>query len=135
MNGLITLGVFSVKKARPVNLDLRTIHLPVTGYVSFFHRVSGVFSLAGVLVLLWVLDVSLRSEASFAQLQECMQVLWVKAVLWVVLSALAYHLLAGIRHLFMDAGLGESLEGGRLGAKLVLVSALGVMAALGVWLW
>lgn len=124
-----------MKKARPVNLDLSTIHLPVTGYVSFLHRVSGIVSLAGVLVLLWVLDASLRSEASFAQLQTCLQALWVKAVIWAVLSALAYHLLAGIRHLIMDAGVGESLEGGRLGAKCVLVLAVALIAAIGVWLW
>jgi len=114
---------------------MSTIHLPVTGWVSILHRISGVVLLGGVLVLLWLLDASLRSQDSFAQLQALMSGLVVKLVVWAVLSALAYHLLAGIRHLIMDMGIGETLEGGCRGAKLVLVVALSVIAALGVWLW
>ncbi len=124
-----------MKKVRPVNLDMSTIHLPVTGWVSILHRISGVVLLGGVLVLLWLLDASLRSQDSFAHLQAMLSGLGVKLVVWAVLSALAYHLVAGIRHLIMDMGVGETLEGGRRGAKLVLVVALGVIAALGVWLW
>ena len=56
-------------------------------------------------------------------------------MLWGVLSALLYHLVAGIRHLLMDAGLGESLEGGRLGAKILIVIAVVLIVLLGVWIW
>lgn len=91
--------------------------------------------LAGVLGLLWLLDATLSSEADFASVQKCLSSLSAKIVIWGILSALAYHLVAGIRHLIMDMGVGESLEGGRLGAKLVLIIAAVLIAGLGVWLW
>lgn len=58
-----------------------------------------------------------------------------KFIIWAVLAGLAYHLVAGVRHLIMDCGIGESFEGGRLGAKLVLVFAVILIVLAGVWVW
>ncbi|ACR12561.1 succinate dehydrogenase, cytochrome b556 subunit [Teredinibacter turnerae T7901] len=124
-----------MKTNRPVNLDISTIKLPVTAYVSILHRVSGVVLLAGVLVLLYMLDMSLTSEESFDELKELLASPLAKIVLWGVLSALAYHFVAGVRHLIMDAGVGESLEGGKRGAKVALVLAIVLIIAAGVWVW
>ena len=124
-----------MNKNRPVNLDISTIHLPITAYVSILHRVSGVVLFAGVAVLLWILEASLTSEASFVELKEHFQSPVCQLVLWATLAALAYHMVAGIRHLIMDAGVGESLEGGQNGAKIALVVAAIIIAALGVWIW
>ncbi|WP_339073806.1 succinate dehydrogenase, cytochrome b556 subunit [Teredinibacter turnerae] len=124
-----------MKTNRPVNLDISTIKLPVTAYVSILHRVSGVVLLAGVLVLLYMLDMSLTSEESFGELKELLASPLAKIVLWGVLSALAYHFVAGVRHLIMDAGVGESLEGGKRGAKVALVLAIVLIIAAGVWVW
>lgn len=82
-----------------------------------------------------MLDASLGSEQSFAEMKECLESPISKVVLWAVLSGLAYHTVAGIRHLIMDMGVGESLEGGRLGAKLVFVFAAVLIALAGVWVW
>lgn len=58
-----------------------------------------------------------------------------KLVIWGLLSALLYHLVAGLRHLIMDMGVGETLEGGKLGSQIVLaVSAVTIVLA-GVWIW
>jgi succinate dehydrogenase / fumarate reductase, cytochrome b subunit len=124
-----------VNKNRPVNLDISTIQLPITAYVSILHRVSGVALFAGVAVLLWMLEASLSSETSFAELKEQFDNPICKLILWATLAGLAYHMVAGIRHLIMDAGVGESLEGGRIGAKIALVLAIIIIAALGVWIW
>ena len=120
---------------RPVNLDIGTIHLPITAYVSILHRVSGValFVISGLFI--WMLDRSLTSEESFAALQGILTHPLVKLVLWGMLAALAYHMVAGIRHMFMDFGVGESLEGGVLGAKLVLVIAAVLIIFAGAWVW
>lgn len=125
----------TVKNQRPVNLDISTIKLPVTAVVSILHRISGVFLFAGVAVLLWLLDASLTSEAQFAALAEAISQPFWQVVIWLVLAALAYHLAAGVRHMLMDGGLGESLQGGRLGAQLVLAvfALLAILA--GVWVW
>ena len=124
-----------MKKNRPVNLDISTLQLPITAYVSILHRVSGVALFAGVAVLLWLLDNSLASEAQFEALNQTRNAPWWQAIIWLTLSALAYHTVAGIRHLIMDAGVGESLEGGRAGAKIALFIALILIALAGVWLW
>lgn len=120
---------------RPVNLDIGTIRLPITAYVSILHRVSGVVLLALAGVGLWMLDASLGSETGFAALQSTLTGFWIKLVLWALVAALAYHLTAGIRHLVMDMGIGESLRGGVLGARLVLVISVVLTILAGVWLW
>ena len=56
-------------------------------------------------------------------------------MIWGLLSALLYHLVAGVRHLIMDMGIGETLEGGKLGSKIVLVVSAIVIVLLGVWIW
>ncbi|MCL5041057.1 MAG: succinate dehydrogenase, cytochrome b556 subunit [Gammaproteobacteria bacterium] len=125
----------AVNSKRPVNLDLRTIKLPVTAYTSIAHRISGVILFLAIAGLLWMLDTSLSSEAGFEQIQSCLQNPLAKLVIWGVLSALIYHLIAGIRHLVMDAGVGEELESGKLGAKIVIVISAICIVLLGVWVW
>jgi succinate dehydrogenase / fumarate reductase, cytochrome b subunit len=124
-----------VTTKRPVNLDIGTIHLPITAYASIIHRVSGVALFVIVGLLLWVLDLSLSSPESFASLKECLSGTLFKLILWGCLSALAYHFVAGIRHLIMDLGVGETLEGGRLGAKLVFVFSVVLILLAGAWVW
>jgi len=51
-------------------------------------------------------------------------------VLFVALAGLAYHFIAGVKHLVMDWGVGETLEGGRTFAKISLVVSALVIAAL-----
>lgn len=124
-----------VKKNRPVNLDISTITLPITAYVSILHRVSGVFLFAGVAALLWMLDLSLTSQEGFDHIKDLSASPICQIILWVVLAALAYHMVAGIRHLIMDFGVGETLEGGQRGAKLVLFVAAVLIVLAGVWVW
>lgn len=124
-----------MNKKRPVNLDISTIKLPITAYVSILHRVSGVFLFAGVAVLLWILDASLDSQDGFNSIRDLATNPVFQGVLWVVLAALSYHTVAGIRHLIMDMGVGESLKGGKTGAAIVLVIAIILIALAGVWIW
>ncbi len=123
-----------MNKKRPVNLDLSTIKFPITAIVSITHRISGVVLLGGILVLLWMLDASLASENSFNDLRELLGNPVVKLILWAVLAALAYHLVMGIRHIFMDLGIGESLKGGQRGAKVALTLAIVLILAAAGWL-
>lgn len=120
---------------RPVNLDLSTIKFPVTAIASITHRVTGVAIFLALPILLWMLDRSLASPESFADLKELMTSLLVKLVVWAILSVLLYHLVAGIRHLIMDTGVGETLEGGRRGAKLVFIISAVLILLVGGWIW
>lgn len=60
------------EKQRPVNLDLQTIHFPITAISSILHRVSGVITLIAVGILLWLLGTSLSSPEGFQYASEIM---------------------------------------------------------------
>jgi len=124
-----------VKDNRPVNLDMTTIRLPLPAVVSILTRASGVFIFAGMAVMIWLLDMSLASEAEFMRAQELMSSPLAKLVVWAIVSGVIYHALAGIKHLVADFGYGETLEGGILGARLVVVLSALLIAVAGVWIW
>ncbi len=124
-----------MKDNRPVNLDISTINLPLAAYTSITHRVSGVIVFVGIAILLWIFDTSLSSEDGFNQVKDTMTSPLIKFVVWGILSALAYHMVAGIKHLLMDSGIGETKEAAPLGAKITIVVSLILFIALGVWIW
>ncbi len=127
--------MFIVKDTRPVNLDIGSMRLPITAWASITHRVSGVFLFVASALMLWALDASLRSPESFSRLADVLTSGVVTLVIWAVATGLLYHSLAGIRHLVMDFGIGESLPGGVLGARLVFGATIVLSLTLGVWLW
>lgn len=120
---------------RPVNLDLSTVKFPITAIASITHRISGVIMLGAVLILLWMLGVSLESEQGFEFIQELLGSVVAKLIIWAILAALAYHFVAGIRHLIMDMGFWESLEGGKLSARVTMFLSVVLIVLAGVWLW
>ena len=124
-----------MKDNRPVNLDIGSMRLPITAWASITHRISGVFIFFASILMLWALDASLGSAESFARLADLLSSGFVKLVLWAIASGLIYHSIAGVRHLVMDLGIGESLQGGVFGARVVIGSAAVLSLMLGVWLW
>lgn len=111
------------------------MRLPITAWASITHRATGVFLFAGMAVLLWALDESLASPESFASLQECLTSPFVKLVIWAVVSGLIYHSLAGIKHLIMDMGIGETMEGGIRGVRIVVALSVVLILLAGIWIW
>ena len=124
-----------MKDKRPVNLDITFSALPITAYTSILHRISGALLFVGVAALIWLLDCSLASEESFNATKDIMTGFIAKLILWVVLSGLVYHSVAGIKHLIMDAGIGETLEGGATGSKIVFVVSVVLILLVGAWIW
>jgi len=125
----------AVKSQRHVNLDLRTIKVPITAVTSFLHRVSGIIVFLGLGIMLFALSKSLGSEEGFADVKGYLTSPLAKFVAWGLLSALLYHMIAGVRHLIMDMGVGETLEGGRLGSKIIVALSLVAFVLAGVWIW
>ncbi len=111
------------------------MRLPITAWASITHRASGVFIFIGTAIFLWALDASLRSPESFAGLVECLTGGLAKFVIWAVLSGLIYHSVAGIKHLVADFGIGETLEGGVLAARLVIATSAVLIVLAGLWIW
>lgn len=103
--------------------------------VSILTRASGVFIFLGMAVMLWLLDMSLTSETEFELVLVMLSSPVAKLVIWAILAGVIYHALAGLKHLVADFGYGETLEGGILGARLVVVLSFVLIALAGVWIW
>ena len=111
------------------------MRLPITAWTSITHRASGVLLFAGIAVFLWALDTSLASPEGFNRVGESLTSPLLKLVIWVVLSGLIYHTAAGVRHLIMDLGIGETMAGGVLGARIVVAVSIVLILVAGIWLW
>ncbi|WP_035387388.1 succinate dehydrogenase cytochrome b556 subunit [Ferrimonas senticii] len=126
----------NVNKQRPVNLDLSQIQFPATAIASILHRVSGVITFVALAILLWLLATSLQSASGFDQVSQLLSSFPVKLILWAILTALAYHLCAGVRHLLMDMGHFEgSMAAGNNSAKAAFGAAALLSVIAGIWLW
>ncbi len=88
-----------------------------------------------VAVLLYLFDLSLSGEAGFARAGELLATTPAKLVIWGVLAALIYHCVAGVKHLLMDLGIGESLQGGITAARITFAVAAVLIVLAGVWVW
>lgn len=127
-------GLQSVSK-RPINLNLLTIRFPITAIVSILHRISGFFLFLIIPVFLAIVALTLQSPEAFFTVHTCFAHPLTKLILLAFLFALFYHLFAGIRHLFMDGGMGEELKSARFSAGLVIVLAVLLTGLMGVYLW
>ena len=96
---------------RPVYIDLRKINLPVSALISITHRLSGMYIFFITMpVMLALIYFSTESENSFNDLSLFLKdykfilglIVFSFCILW-------YHILSGVRHLLMDAHIGESL--------------------------
>jgi succinate dehydrogenase / fumarate reductase cytochrome b subunit len=129
----------AIRKPRPKYLSLPAllfeIRLPLPGWVSILHRISGLLLFLATLWLLFMLDRSLASEAGFESMRHYGDLLPVKLALLVLIWAYAHHFCAGIRFLFLDLDKGVDLATSRLTSALVLVASLALTAWLGVLLW
>ncbi|PJD95079.1 MAG: succinate dehydrogenase, cytochrome b556 subunit [Legionella sp.] len=124
-----------MNKKRPVNLDLGTLKFPVMAIASIFHRISGIVLFLLLPFILYFWGQSLHSEAAFLQVKADLSVPLFQILIWAFGTAFIYHTLAGIRHVIMDLGYGESLCAGRRSAALVIALAVISTLLLGVWLW
>lgn len=103
--------------------------------VSILHRLSGLFLALMIPVFLFILSLSLHSRHSFELVQSYFHYPLIKFAVWGTLSILIYHLLAGVRHMIMDLGFGESVCVAKASSYGLLALAIIVSAAMGVWLW
>jgi succinate dehydrogenase / fumarate reductase cytochrome b subunit len=92
--------------------------------------------------VVWMFDTAVSSEISFAKFKAAFNVgvgfvpgILVQLVALVLIWAYLHHLIAGVRHLYMDAHHAVSKEFGKSSAVVTLVLSLGLTAALGAKLF
>ena len=108
------------------------------GNISIFKAKLGVAAVlfVGLAFLFYAFDLSLSSQKGFDQVVNTLQTNFLaKFVIWGVVSALMYHLVAGVKHLLMDLGHFEELESGRIAAIVNIVLAAILIVLAGVWIW
>jgi succinate dehydrogenase / fumarate reductase cytochrome b subunit len=99
--------------------DILRYRLPLSGIVSILHRVSGAMMFLLLPFILYLFDLSITSEISFAYLQGFASHWFVKLLILGLSWAYLHHFCAGVRHLIMDAHIGLSKEGSAKSARSV----------------
>jgi len=116
------------KKPAPKFLNLIKIKLPPGGIASIGHRISGVLMFLSIPFIAWEFGRSLESEQSFREVQDCLQSTPVVLLSLVLVWSLSHHLLAGVRHLFLDVGIAVDRSRANATAWLVNLGALLITA-------
>lgn len=122
-------------KKRPKHLALHKIQLPLPGFVSILHRVSGAILFLALPLLLLLLDQSLRSIETYTNLTENLAHPVLKLGLLGLIWAFLHHFCAGLRYLAIDMHLLPNLAAARTSSKWVMVVSLALTAVFGVKLW
>ncbi|MBW8307072.1 MAG: succinate dehydrogenase, cytochrome b556 subunit [Thiobacillus sp.] len=117
---------------RPVYLNLLRIHLPLAGWVSILHRLSGALLFAVLPLGVWALSVSLADETGFLRVADGVAHPLSRLLLLFLVWAFAHHLFAGLRHLALDVDWGVSLPRARQSSLAVLLAG-GLVTLLAAW--
>lgn len=122
--------------------DALGYRLPLAGLVSILHRASGLVMFVLLPFIIWMFDTSVTSEVSYAQFSALFAAGWgflpgwfFKLVLLALIWAYLHHLIAGLRHLWMDATHAVTLQFGRSSAIFTLVVSVLLTLALGAKLF
>jgi succinate dehydrogenase / fumarate reductase cytochrome b subunit len=122
--------------------DLPTYRLPAAGIVSILHRISGLIMFLLLPFIVWMFDTSVSSEISFAKFSAAFNVglgfvpaVLVKVVVLGLIWAYLHHLIAGVRHVYMDVNHAVTKEFGKSSAIATLALSLGLTGALGAKLF
>ena len=125
-----------MSKTRPVNLDLKTIRLPITAIASILHRISAVIIWVGLGMALAAGYFSLQSDDNFNAIFAFVTENFIgQFIVWGLLTAFGYYIVATLKHIVQDFGHFEELESGQMIAKIAI--GLGILLSIlsGVWVW
>ena len=112
------------KKARPVFLNLLQIRLPPTAIASILHRVAGVLLILSLPFLIYLFELSLRDNQSFAEALQLSKAPLVRIYLYGLLWAISHHFVAGIRYFLVDLEYISGKGAARFSATMVIAGGL-----------
>ena len=120
-------------KQRPKHLALHQIRLPLAGYASILHRVSGAGLFLMLPLLIWLLQLSLAStQESAAMFSALTGNLLVKLILLGLVWAFLHHFCMGVRILLIDIHVGVEKEQAHSSAVAVMVVSLALTLIFGL---
>lgn len=120
-------------KQRPKHLALHQIRLPLAGYASILHRVSGAGLFLMLPLLIWLLQLSLGSTQANVEMFAAVTGNWlVKLILLGLVWAFLHHFCMGIRILLIDIHVGVEKQQSHNSAMMVMVVSLALTAIFGL---
>lgn len=125
------------KEGRPVNLNLFKINLPITGVISFLHRISGFSVFVCFLFVVWLLDQSLSSEETFLNLSSNLKnPSAIKLFTNLILVGFIFHSIIGLKKMMSEFfGLGEKLESATRVSILTFIVIISLSIYFVVYFW
>ena len=117
---------------RPVDLNPLRLHLPVTGWVSILHRISGALLCAALPLGVWALSVSLSGEPGYRRMADAAASPPIRLFALGLVWAFAHHFLAGLRHLALDVHWGVDLKRARQSSYAVMLASA-LLAFFAAW--
>jgi succinate dehydrogenase / fumarate reductase, cytochrome b subunit len=106
------------------------LHLPLTGWVSLLHRVTGVVLFLVLPLALYLLQRSLSDQAGFHDVSAMLDRPAGRLLLLAVISSMAHHVFAGVRHLALDIHWGvEKSRAWRSAHAVMIATALVTLIA------
>jgi len=122
-----------ITKQRPKYLALHEIRLPLAGYASILHRVSGAGLFLMLPLLIWLLQLSLDSTQQGTALFSALTGnILVRLVLLGLLWAFLHHFCMGIRILLIDLHIGVEKQQAHTSAVAVMVVSLALTLVFGL---
>lgn len=120
-------------KQRPKFLALHEIRLPLAGFASILHRVSGAGLFLMLPLLIWLLQLSLDTNPGNAALFDAVTGnILVKLILLGLVWAFLHHFCMGIRILLLDVHVGIEKQQSHTSAVAVMVVSLSLTAIFGL---
>lgn len=104
--------------------ELKNYRLPIAGFVSILHRISGFLMFLALPIVLYLFQLSILSEDTFKHFAGIASHPLAKLVILALAWAFFQHFCAGVRHLFMDLHLGLDKDSARKSGSTVLAVSL-----------
>jgi len=112
--------------------ELANYRLPLAGFVSILHRISGLLMFLLLPFILYLLDNSLTSEDTFAYFKGFTHSPLIKLIILALSWAYLHHFCAGIRHLLMDVHFGLDKNSARQSAVGVFLVSIPLALLVGL---
>jgi succinate dehydrogenase / fumarate reductase, cytochrome b subunit len=115
--------------------QLASYRLPAPGILSILHRLSGVGLVVTLPFVLWLFELSLKTESTYERLRAIADNALVKLILLGLAWAILHHLLAGLRYFALDLHMGIAKEPARRSAYAVFAVSVPLALVAGLWLF
>jgi succinate dehydrogenase / fumarate reductase cytochrome b subunit len=119
---------------RPLSPHLSVYKFKYTLVTSISNRFAGLVLSVGLLILVYWLSALAAGARAYAQALGILSLGVFKPIYFLLLAAFVYHLVAGVRHLVWDCGLGLERASARRSAWLVAAVSIALTLILAYFL-